>query len=315
MVKTRFALCAVGLLAAACSPDLNDRTSILDGPRVLAIRSEPAEAKPGTVVAYRALVGQAGSDPSWAFCTARKPLAELGPVSTECMQVSGESLVPFGEGFAASGKLPADGCRNFGPEAPTAKPGEPPGRPVDPDVTGGFQQPLRLLVDTPEGPRFSLGGTRLSCGLAGVTPEQLSEFQHRYVANENPELESVAVVGRGEALKPGDGKNQVRRGEKLALRASWKSCEAPPCAGAEPYVVFDPVSRTLVDRRESIRVAWFATAGAFEHDRTGRDGEDPTTFVDNAWTAPDAAGPVQLWVVIRDDRGGVGWLDYHLMVE
>jgi hypothetical protein len=26
------------------------------------------------------------------------------------------------------------------------------------------------------------------------------------------------------------------------------------------------------------------------------------------WTAPPIPGPVRFWVVVRDDRGGAGWL-------
>jgi len=32
------------------------------------------------------------------------------------------------------------------------------------------------------------------------------------------------------------------------------------------------------------------------------------------WTAPKVAGTVQLWVVIRDGRGGVSWLARSLQV-
>ena len=30
-----------------------------------------------------------------------------------------------------------------------------------------------------------------------------------------------------------------------------------------------------------------------------------TTFTQNVWTAPTTPGPVYLWTVLRDDRGGV----------
>ena len=62
-------------------------------------------------------------------------------------------------------------------------------------------------------------------------------------------------------------------------------------------------------------VAWFATGGSFDNDRTGRDTSDLTASSDNGWHAPAAAGPVHLWVVLRDDRGGVGWAEYAFDVK
>lgn len=85
---------------------------------------------------------------------------------------------------------------------------------------------------------------------------------------------------------------------------------------AEPYVYFDPVTRGLVDRHESMRVAWFATGGSFDADRTGRDeDEHATPSSDDVWTAPDAAGTVHLWVVLRDARGGIDWKAFVVDVQ
>jgi hypothetical protein len=65
-----------------------------------------------------------------------------------------------------------------------------------------------------------------------------------------------------------------------------------------------------------MRVSWFATLGAFRDDHTGRPEEEfALTSSDNAWTAPAAAGPVFMWVVLRDARGGVDWQSLRLQVE
>jgi hypothetical protein len=83
------------------------------------------------------------------------------------------------------------------------------------------------------------------------------------------------------------------------------------CGGAEAYVWLNPASRTIETRRESIRVSWFATAGAFASARTGRtELEAATPFSDNLWTAPAAGQKVFLWVVVRDDRGGTAWTSH-----
>ena len=95
-----------------------------------------------------------------------------------------------------------------------------------------------------------------------------------------------------------------------------------PEVRARALVFEDPVSRALLRRieqiatgRESMVASWYATAGTFDLDRVGRDGTDPATTADNGWTAPGSLGPVHLWVVLRDARGGVGWGSYTVTVS
>jgi hypothetical protein len=65
-----------------------------------------------------------------------------------------------------------------------------------------------------------------------------------------------------------------------------------------------------------MRLAWFATSGEFDHDRTGRAETEMETTSDNTWTAPTVteATPVHLWLLLRDSRGGVDFAGYHLTV-
>jgi len=81
-------------------------------------------------------------------------------------------------------------------------------------------------------------------------------------------------------------------------------------------MAYDQISQSLVNRRESIRVSWYATAGAFEHDRTGRaENEAAEANSANSWTAPGQVGLVRFWLVIRDDRRGLNWSSFDLNVE
>jgi hypothetical protein len=64
-----------------------------------------------------------------------------------------------------------------------------------------------------------------------------------------------------------------------------------------------------------MRVSWFATAGSFSDDRTGREEHDLATFSDVQWTAPSTPGVVHLWVVLRDARGGVDWSSFDVTVQ
>jgi hypothetical protein len=102
---------------------------------------------------------------------------------------------------------------------------------------------------------------------------------------------------------------------------------------AETFLVWNVVTLTLDMQRESLRVSWFATGGSFEHDVTGHAGgavagdagadaatsvaaetEVPTS-TQNVWHAPETPGPVYLWAVLRDNRGGVDFAAFEIDVS
>jgi hypothetical protein len=327
---------------AACRPDLDQRASRITSTRVLAVRAEPAEVEPSDGVTLTALVvdaqGALVSVPpaSWAFCSSRKPLAELGPVSPACYGEGAGSLVSLGVGDGVKGTMPASACRDFGPEVPQPKPGEPFGRPVDPDPTGGYYQPVTLQV----GAAVSVDQARVACGVAGAPSEDVVTFRQRYHANENPAVGALIVDGAPVSDDASAAPPSVHRGARVKVEIEWPPCpdvdacgdgvcgpdesgeacaddcgKPKGCTGAERYLWFDSDARALVVRREEMRVSWFSSAGLFDRDRTGRGEEDVARSSENDWTAPDAPGSVRLWVVLRDSRGGVAWRSFVLDVE
>jgi hypothetical protein len=307
------------VLLAACAPELADTTTIVDEPRLLAARNEPAELPPDGEVTTSALwvdpTGTLVEAPlDWAFCTARKRFSEPGPVASACLVDESPDLVAFGSGASATGTVPAIACRQFGPDAPDPLPGEAAGRPADPDGTGGFYQPIRVRTDS----GFALGEVRIRCGLPGATPAQASEFAERYVANTNPAIEAMAGDGAPLVALEADpaAVTTIAAGATIELAVRWPSCTAPPCGGSEPYVWFDPVTRTLVDRREAMRVSWFATAGVFATGHAGTSEADADLgTASGSWTAPSEPGTVHVWIVLRDDRGGTAWATLRFAVE
>jgi hypothetical protein len=343
-------LLVVGL--AACPPDLNQTVSIITSTHVIAVRAEPAEAPPmpATTQVFTALVvGPKGDEKQanvdWSFCIARKPLAELGPVNPVCLDPpSGPDFVPLGGGPQISAVVPDDACRLFGPIVPMPMMNQPQGRPVDPDTTGGYYQPVQVRASSPDGDSLAMFRSRLSCGLPLGTPDQMVSFANGYRFNVNPAIKALSVVG-GAALNPATGSatNVVQAGKKLSLEVSWDTCPLVDkcgdgfcgpdetatscsadcmtpkgCTGAERYLNLDLVAGKIADQREAISVAWFATSGSFDSDATGRSTSDTQTTSDNGWTAPSSAppqNPVVLWVVLHDDRGGVGWQEYALSVQ
>ncbi len=314
-LPTRIALVLVSLTGAwSCVPAFDDDTSKVTNPRVVAVQSSPAEALEETEVTLTALVvapeGAAGtSDLNWGLCVERKPLAELGPVDPACLdpQAGDEVLASRGEGLSVTAILPTDACRLFGPKRPEPKPGEPAGRPVDPDPTGGFYQPVITFLDDTE---IALGGIRLDCGLSGATREAALEYAERYHANVNPEIALRLRRSDGEIEPLGAEPWQVQAGERLRVEARWSDCDTSDeaCTGAEHYVWFAPTTHAVEPRRETLRLSWYGTAGDFDVERTGvAETDREATSSQNGWLAPTRPGISRIWVVITDDRGGVSW--------
>jgi hypothetical protein len=295
------------IVLIGCQPSLDDRISLVAEPRILAVRTDPAEAAPGQHVTFDALVvdaaGEALSAPiAWGLCTDRKPLAELAPFSDRCRH--GETIAPIGVGPAATANVPADVCRRFGPEVP---PSTTEGRPLDADGTGGFYQPVRLAVAIGGVDVVALDRLRIACGASRVSAETLALFRERYRMNVNPDVAELGVVRNGGIAE----RPIVAPGERVTIRARWAACAEAECAGREPYVLVDPVTSTLASRVETMLVSWYAAAGKFDVDRADSRGETS----DNAWTAPMQEGTVPMHVVLRDDRGGSGWKRLALEVR
>jgi hypothetical protein len=303
------------------------------------VQAEPAEAAPGKDVQLSALVGTPGpSDAapniSWGLCIARKPLTELGPVNPVCIQAPHEApkeIIDLGSAATVTATLPMDACRLFGPSLPEPMNGEPPGRPVDPDPSGGFYQPISVtLVDSGV---TSMGSVRIFCPPSGLDQQLAAEFNAQYRNNQSPSLASLSArTDAGESLPILDEPDalQVSPGQVLHLEASWAACPRTAvcgdgvcgagedkancaddcstprgCTGAEDYAWFNPDQRRVETRHESIRISWFSNAGHFEDAVTGRDEDEfEQTTTGDVWTAPEAAGTVRLWAVIRDARGG-----------
>ncbi|MDF2695904.1 MAG: hypothetical protein K0S65_4287 [Labilithrix sp.] len=297
----------VALLAAglpiACRPDLGERDSLVTRTEVLAVRGDPPEAKPGEAVRYSLLVASPDGPitsplTSWAYCATPKLLTENGAASAACI---GSGVRPLAEGPPVlEAAMPADACSLFGPEVASADL-----RPRDPDITGGFYQPLRVTVFGHDETAVAFGLERIRCALANASADVTTDFGSRYVENQNPELLPLTIALDGAPIDAG----AIPRGARVTLRASW------PESSAERYVVYELSSRRLVDRRETMRVSWFSTAGTFANDRTGRAEHELETFTGNDWTAPSEARTVHLFVVLRDARGGVAFATHTLTTQ
>lgn len=304
----RLLLIFLGAGLGACDDALDQRLAIVDAPRVLAVIAEPAEARPGATVAYRAVVvgpeGPLESAPAWAYCTTPKAPTEDNAVSTGCVDGDGLiALAPGGDPMSATGALPMDACLRFGPDVP-------PGgfRPRDADLTGGFYQPVR--VDTAGLAPLAFGMSRITCNLANATPEAFRRYALEYVANTNPVLDPPTIDGA-----PIGAATRVAPDADVTLAVTW------PADTIEGYLYYDRDRQALVDRREALRVSWFATGGSFPVDAIAIDepvgDEVGATSASIAWHTPagSAGDPVFVWVVLRDARGGIAVQRADLALE
>ena len=84
---------------------------------------------------------------------------------------------------------------------------------------------------------------------------------------------------------------------KVSDKTYSRAFERPLAASELAGTVVEPAT-------ETISVQWFATAGRFAESVTW-----PlyTKTLDTAYTAPDEAKSVRLWMVARDQRGGTTW--------
>jgi hypothetical protein len=287
------------LLLGACKPQFSQAPSQVRESRILAVRGNPAEARPGVSVAYDALyVAPDGSAPTagadWAYCNVPKPLDENNTDSVGC--TANDMVVELGMGVSAMGDVPLEACSLFGPDPPPQMPGMPALRPRDPDVSGGYYQPVRLQTND----LLAFGLERITCNLASAGADIAIQFGKQYTPNNNPTL--LTPIGASVDL------TAIPAGSTVTFTAAW------PPESVESYPVYDLESLSLVQHRESMRVSWFASDGSFTHDHTGRDETETDTTTDNDWTAPSTAETVHMWLVLRDSRGGVDFAATDLVV-
>jgi len=297
MRLSTFTLNAV--LLAGCQPRFDENEGLVTTARVLAVKSEPAEVKPGASLALTALVAvppsSAGAPrPTWCFCNAPKPPIEDNAVSSACLDAT--SLLPAGEGPSIETQIPGNACVLFGPNAAASGL-----RPRDPDGTGGYFQPVRLDLRSAV-PTFHL--QRVSCPLADASSDIATQFAAAYRPNQNPRLMPLVAAVDHQAI-PLD---PLPKGARIQLQVSWSADDA------ESYAYFERSTQSVITRREAMRVAWYASSGKLDAEATGRAENDLEVTTDNVWTSPDSPGAVKFWVVLRDSRGGTDFAEYDVSV-
>ena len=308
-MKARLRLVALAVAfaaVAACIPSVGPGDEIVTSPRLLAVRNDPAEAAPGTKVTFTAFVAAPDGDAddagtvavTWSFCDAQKPLTVDNVVSDACL--GSGALTGIGTGAAVTAAMPGDACTHFGPDTSSSA-----FRPRDPDITGGYYQPVRADLDLASG-ATSFDLARIHCGLASASAASASAFAAAYTLNLNPQLLPVtATLGASGAAVD---LAALPASTAITLQASWDP------SSAETYAYYDPTTQSVTTQREAMQVAWYASAGALTTGTTGRSSSDMATITSVAFTTPATAGPLHLWIVLRDSRGGVDFTEVNATV-
>ena len=311
------ALLLLATASAGCKPDLGAPQSLIIGPTILAIRGTPPESAEGGMATYDALTVDvtgtvAAPAIDWALCLEPNPPANGNDVANACLTSPDDTTTPAPT-FTAT--LSSNACTLFGPDAPPPMKGQPPMRPADPDTTGGFYQPVRATWQSDAGPLLAFALQRITCRLANAPTDIAAMYAANYVPNNNPTLADLVLDPAGAATSlyltgqtSGPPAATVAAGQKVTLQADFSA------DSAETFLFWNVLTLSLDMQRESLRLSWFATGGAFEHDATGRSQSEMETFTQNVWTAPMTPGPVYFWTVLRDDRGGVDFAAAEIVV-
>jgi hypothetical protein len=136
--------------------------------------------------------------------------------------------------------------------------------------------------------------------------------------NHNPALTGIEVArGLGAPFAPQVGPLVLSAKEKVRLRPVLAADAEEPYQSIE--AAFQGNTLVVVDHREELVVSWFTTAGTFADQQTA---VQLNKTIDNDFTAPaltpaelPAGKPVALFVVVRDQRGGVGWTRLDAQVQ
>jgi hypothetical protein len=283
-----------------CQGDLEKQSEIVKL-RVLAVQAEPAElivdpAQPLPRTTLTALAVEPSGAPiamEYALCTVQEAVP---PPDVDCPGSQGIPLSPAGpvsavldlgdpRAIALAQQLAQDGGVGDGGSLP--REGFP--------VLVGFRAtaPAHTLPDG--GPPGADGGDlQIFQGLTTVTARGPGA-----PTNRNPAIDRLVMGDAGIEIAPD--------GTTSAPASTTQRLKPEPASGSK-----EPVADGGV---EALGYSFFATAGSISALRstdTTATGQAVDTSID--WSTPSTPQDAGLWVVVRDGRGGVGWIARSVQV-
>lgn len=340
----RVALTLALLGFVACTDDDFPVYEEIEGLRVLAIQADPPAIAPGESTTLRALVFDDGGDLddveyTWSWCPFREP-AEAG---AECAVTEQQLADEFG--------LP-DVSYELG-EAETAELTHTVPVALLEAVCGGADEDeaeqageLGFLIDCDQGFPVSveLIATRDDTTIRSIKEVRLL-FDDSAPPETNPRIDGIthswvptgvdrdacadAIAGdicgieNVEDFDPrdldpieGDGSTELRLGESYVLFADVP--EDATEVFIKPPEGFDEEPE---EKRENLTISWFVSSGSLDEETSGfTDGVTELENIrDNIWDLPkrgdEEESEAWLYLVIRDERGGTGWLERRVVLD
>jgi hypothetical protein len=268
---------ALALVSGGCEPDTDLPRTFINGPRVLAIKAEPPSVPPGgSTIVTTLIVGTGGETPVVSWVRCRRAPRPGEAINPDCVDTAqADYLEPIGDGPTITTTMPDD--------ATASALGQP-------DATGSVYLPLVA--------RVTVAGQTL------IATYRL-RLQSDGDANQNPVLTGLLRVDAAGTATPLDAAAPpvVRAGDQVTLQVAVAdgSVETypPPLGGA-------PVA-------EIVRTSWFSTAGTFSLERSEGPQASSVLQLDTLLPAPGNA--IDVFAVIRDDRGGTDYVQRTLTFE
>ncbi len=291
------------LFASACvinsesSPrprDLSESWQV-DRTRILAVRAEPPEIRPGEVAALEALVANAyGEDPDlslvWLAC--EEGGSEFG-CATDLSGLDFEELDP--------GALAEAGFIGF-------EPGLPPRYVASDSLLDDLSEAERLEGVNVQTQLFAFPSEALTAEAQQEIDFSEIEVGFKRVVvseaktpNNNPLIEGFTVDG---ILVP-----EIVPTIELSANQQYDfGLVLDEDRAIEDYLFVNSAGE-VEERVEEPYAAWFSTSGEVT---------EPVTlypFLQMTWTAPAEPGPGRLYAVLRDRRGGMAWTSREYVVR
>ncbi|MET0286288.1 MAG: hypothetical protein ABW352_17545 [Polyangiales bacterium] len=266
---------------AACSDDF-DPGSLVSKTRVLAVQADTPFALPGQQVQLNALAydpeGRALSW-GWGECEAVESTAAV-----DCLRAARFEGLRIGPNLTTHTLTVPNTQASYAGVVVIACPGT---------IEAGTTQTMPIVCRDAEGNALPLSEFELGLKRIFVRPS---------AQNLNPRIDGLTIDG-------------VDWAEDMVPSARCKQADCSEFANQEIVVRADDASEQGVDNAglpitEQSVTHFFATGGEFDDEyKLARSG-------DNKWHArkEDAGKRITFWFVVRDDRGGVSWIERALQV-
>jgi hypothetical protein len=270
------ALALTGLCALGCTTAPDPPASFVAGLRVLAATGEPPQVDPGAASQVTVLAVDTGGR-TVDVAWSRCQVAPLAgeAVNADCVTATGPPTL-----------VPIGNGLTVSAVMP---PGTTAASLGLPDATNGVYLPLVALVTDGADSVTTVYRLRLGDG----TPP-----------NMNPEIASVEVVGAAGVTTAIDPAVPlvVHAGDQLTLEATYTP------GSAQTYIGVGGASAT-----EVLSTSWFCTAGALSVLRTSA--AQPQTVLNLTAALPETGQIIDLFAVVHDERGGVGYTHRSLVLQ